>query len=140
MLFLIFFLLPLLVWLLYSFFGLMRGLPTGHGPSFEYGAGILLLHFSLSSAYILSYPAVEAISPTLAIALLMGDTGHETRFEELVRLFPDESLLTPRIVELIESKLVRLNNDTLSLTLRGRIIVNSFIGFRSFIGLKRGGG
>jgi len=140
MLFFVFFFLPLFAWLLYSFFVLIRVMPAGYGPSLVYGAAILLLHFSLSSAYILSYPAVEAISPTLAIALFMGKTGHEARFEELVRLFPDESILTPRIEDLVESRLIRLDNGTLSLTLGGRILVYCFIGFRSFIGLKRGKG
>lgn len=104
------------------------------------GAAVLLLHFALSSAYILSYPAVEAISPTLAIALFLGNSDTASVYEELAMIFPDESILTPRIIDLIEANLVRRNNETLSLTLRGRILVNSFIAFRSFIGLKEGRG
>jgi len=139
-LFLIFLVLPSLVWPLYLLSVFMSGLPGGLGPRLLDGAAILLLHLSLSSAYILSYPAVEAISPTLAIALFMGEFGNSAGHEELARLFPHEAILAPRIMDLVESKLVTLNNDTLTLTIRGRILVLFFIGLRSFIGLKPGRG
>lgn len=38
-------------------------------------AAAYLLHISLSSAYIMSYPAVEAVSPSLVIALMLGRAG-----------------------------------------------------------------
>jgi len=139
-LFFIFFIVPLLVWALYSFLVFTRVLPQGYAPGLMNGAAILLLHFALSAAYILSYPAVEAISPTLAIALFLGNSKTAPRYEDLALLFPDESILTPRIMDLIESNLVRREDETLSLTFKGRALVNFFILFRSFIGLKEGRG
>jgi len=139
-LFFIFFIVPLLVWAFYSFFVFTSVLPPGYAPGFFEGAAILLLHFALSAAYILSYPAVEAISPTLAIVLFLGDSEDAPRHENLERLFPNESILTPRIMDLIEANLVMRNDETLSLTLKGRVLVNFFILFRSFIGLKEGRG
>jgi hypothetical protein len=146
-LFFIFFLLPLLVGsaaALASFAGLAPF--TGPGPFmplFHHADGlaaVLLLHYALSSAYILSYPAVEAISPTLAIALLMGDSGRALKEKELARCFPDESLLAPRIMDLVKSRLVRLDNGILSLTWRGRALVLFFTALRSFMGLRPGKG
>jgi len=139
-LFFIFFILPALAWSLYLFLVLLRFLPAGYVPAFINVVAILLLHYSLSSAYILSYPAVEAISPSLAIALFMGERGYEATYDELVALFPDESILMPRVKDLINSKCVTLNNETLTLRLRGRVLLGFFIAFRSFIGLKQGRG
>jgi len=139
-LFFVFFLLPLIIWLLYLFFAFTGVLPPGYGPELIDGAAILLLHFSLSAAYIMTYPAVEALSPTLVIALFMGESSTATAYEELSRLFPEESILTPRIMDLVGAKLVRLNSETLSMTLRGRMLLQFFICFRAFIGLKPGKG
>ncbi len=139
-LFFIFFILPLIIWLFYSVFAFMGVLPMGYGPGLIEGAAILLLHYSLSAAYIMTYPAVEALSPTLVIALFMGESSTATAHEELIRLFPEESILTPRIMDLARAKLVRLDNETLSLTFRGRVLIQFFILFRAFIGLKPGRG
>jgi len=139
-LFLVFFFLPPIIWFLHSFLVFVLDLPARYALRVLDGAVVLLLHYALSSAYILSYPAVEALSPTLVIALFLARSNAESDFEDLAGLFPDESILMPRIMDLIESNLVRLDNDTLSLTLRGRILVNFFTIFRSFIGLKQGRG
>ncbi len=146
-LFFIFFLLPPLAWsaaALASFAGLSPFRVAGPFlPLFHHADGlaaVILLHYALSSAYILSYPAVEAISPTLAIALLMGDSGRALEEGDLAVCFPDESILAPRIMDLVKSRLVRLDKGVLSLTWRGRVLVLFFSSLRSFLGLRPGKG
>lgn len=98
-----------------------------------------LLQLSFASAYILSYPAFEALSPTLAIVLMAGDRG-EVALEELPELFGDDCLLEPRISELVEAGLVAGRGGVLSITPKGRLVAACFVLIRSFLGLPKGGG
>ncbi|MFQ5354708.1 MAG: hypothetical protein ACE5DR_07145, partial [Thermodesulfobacteriota bacterium] len=62
---LLFFILPAIAAVLYAaltFFGL---LPHILPFTLSGAAAVFLLHYSLSSAYIMTYPALEAISPSL---------------------------------------------------------------------------
>ncbi len=140
-LFFIFFIMPPLLWTAAVLVprAVHGALPVTPHDALDLAA-VLLLHYALSSAYILSYPAVEAISPTLAIALLMGDSDRAVMKKDLAGCFPDESLLAPRIMDLVKSRLVRIDKGVLSLTWRGRVLVLFFAAFRSFMGLRPGKG
>lgn len=139
-LFFIFFVLPPMAWSFYSLLASMGAAPSGYGPALLRGAAILLLHYALSAAYILSYPAVEALSPTLVIALYLGESGAPVPRGDLAALLPDESVLEPRIRDLVESRLVRLHGNELSLTPRGGALMSFFSLFRAFIGMRPGRG
>ena len=68
---------------------------------------VYLLHFAFASAYILSYPAVEAVSPSLAIVLMIGGSNMQgIAHKDLLPLFDDETVLEPRIKDLMEAGLV----------------------------------
>ncbi len=102
---------------------------------------VYLLHFAISAAYILSYPAVEAVSPSLAISLLIGDSGKRgVQYEDLAQYFSPKVLLQPRIKDLVEAGLITELNGYVSITPRGIIFVNCFILLRRLLGLPIGKG
>lgn len=98
-----------------------------------------LLQLSLASAYILSYPAFEALSPSLVMVLLAGDRGH-LGLDELPQFFRDDCLLKPRIRELVETGMVIESDGVLSITRKGRLLAACFVFMRSLLGLPKGGG
>lgn len=104
-------------------------------------AGVYLLHFSISAAYIMSYPAVEAVSPSLMLTLIIG-CSNETGVtkEELVSTFDGKFLLEPRIKDLVDADMVTEVKGLLSLTRRGKRFVMPFIVLRRMLGLPIGGG
>jgi hypothetical protein len=100
-------------------------------------AGLLQLAFA--SAYIMTYPAFEALSPSLVIVLLAFENGG-IAVKDLSGIFSDEALIKPRIKDLLESKLAREDGGVLSVTEKGRLLAAFFVFMRSFLGLPKGGG
>jgi len=139
-LFSVFLILPLIAFSVYLILVSIGGLEGGYVPETLRAGAILLLPYALSSAYILSYPAAEAISPTLVIALYLGKAGTWVERRELEALFPEESILDPRINDLLESRLAALHGSTLRITSRGRVLVFFFRVFMRFIGMRPGRG
>jgi len=102
---------------------------------------IYLIHFALASAYILSYPAIEAVSPSLAISLMVGDSNlHGVVHEDLMHIFDDEIVLEPRIRDLIEAGLIIESNGYFMVTHRGAKFVRCFMLLRRLLGLPIGKG
>ncbi|MBI5970585.1 MAG: hypothetical protein HY884_05475 [Deltaproteobacteria bacterium] len=109
-------------------------------PLIEF-TGAYLLHFSLSAAYIMSYPAVEAVSPSLMLALIIGGSNERgVSIEELISTFDGKFLLEPRIKDLKDAGMVSESKGLLSLTRRGKSFVTPFIVLRRALGLPIGGG
>lgn len=104
-------------------------------------SAIYLIHFALSSAYILSYPAIEAVSPSLAILLIVGDSNPKGMLhDDLLHVFDDEVVLEPRLKDLIEAGLIIKSDDYLMVTSRGSTFVKCFILLRCLLGLPIGKG
>lgn len=104
-------------------------------------SAIYLIHFALSSAYILSYPAIEAVSPSLAILLIIGDSIlHGVVHEDLLHVFDDEVVLEPRLKDLIEAGLIIKSDGYLMVTSRGITFVKCFMLLRCLLGLPIGKG
>lgn len=107
----------------------------------EAWALLLFLDFSLSSAYILSYPAVEAVSPTLVIALQLCEAGENgVARAELADFFKSDNVFRPRINDLIDSGLVNERDGLISLTSKGKTLAGFFILYRRALGLPPGRG
>lgn len=135
---LIFVLLPLVAgcaYALLSFSELLR-LP---GLEMEEWLAAGLLQLVFAWAYIMTYPAFEALSPSLVIVLLAGDSGG-LAVKDLSRFFSDEALFAPRIKDLLDSKLARERDGVLSITAKGRLLAWFFVFMRFFLGLPKGGG
>ena len=104
-------------------------------------SAIYLLHFALSFAYILSYPAIEAVSPSLVISLMIGDSKPQGMLhEDLVHVFGDEIVLEPRIRNLVEAGLIVETDGYFTVTSRGITFVKCFILLRRLLGLPIGKG
>ena len=102
---------------------------------------IYLFHLAFSSAYILSYPAVEAVSPSLVISLMVGDSNSQgVLHEELLHVFDDEVVLEPRIQDLIKAGLIVESNGYFMVTPCGATFVKCFILLRQLLGLPIGKG
>ena len=102
---------------------------------------VYLLHFAISAGYILSYPAVEAASPSLVISLIIGGSGRQgVLYEDLLHHFNSKILLQPRIKDLMDAKLITESNGCISITLRGIILIRPFIFIRRLLGLPIGKG
>ena len=104
----------------------------------EWAAALLLL-WAFAGAYIATYPAFEAISPSLAMALAISRSNGMTR-EELLSGFADDDLFEPRVNDLVHSGLARRDRDRLYLTARGRLVAKCFVLLRAFLALEEGRG
>lgn len=141
MLFLLFILLPFLFIVGYHGLELFGFVPPIISFTMIEWSAIYLIHFALSSAYILSYPAVEAASPSLAISLIIGDSGRQgVLYEDLLHHFNSKILLQPRIKDLMDAKLITESNGCVNITLRGIILIRPFIFIRRLLGLPIGKG
>lgn len=104
-------------------------------------AGVMLLHLSLGAAYIMSYPAVEALSPSLAITLMLKGAGTSgLGREDLLGIFSDEVVLGPRLADLEQAGMITSSGGFISITGRGRTLVMPFILLRKILGLSEGAG
>ncbi|MBI5643860.1 MAG: hypothetical protein HY954_10355 [Deltaproteobacteria bacterium] len=99
-----------------------------------------LLALGISSAYVLTYPAVEALSPSLMMLTLIGNSTKGLSAKELSDHFVEDLVLSPRIKDLMEDGLVKGDGGYLRLTLGGVVLVRFFCFFRAFIGLGIGKG
>jgi hypothetical protein len=99
-----------------------------------------LLFLTLTAAYIISYSAVEAESPSLVIALRVAAAGPGgLRKDALAREMSDEFLILPRIEDLLRDKMARKDADRYRLTPKGRAFVGIFVRWRRLLRLPRGG-
>lgn len=102
---------------------------------------VLLLHTALAGVYISSYPAAQAISPSLDIILMIAASpqGRLTE-EEINQRYDDSVLVTARVEDLRRSHLVNVTFDHAELTRTGRVIIRGFIFYRRLLGLPLGEG
>lgn len=104
-------------------------------------AAVALLHLGLSFSYILTYPAIEAVSPSLVITLMLADSGPEGLAKnELSGIFEDEVVLSPRLKDIEEAGFAVESSGTYTLTPRGAAITRFFITLRKVLGLPTGAG
>lgn len=101
----------------------------------------LLLHASLAAAYIASYPAVRAVSPSLDILLIIESSRDKkiTR-EELKKKFSDIRLVHARIDDLKDYHFMIEQGDRFCLASAGKAVVALFTLYRRLLGLPQGEG
>ena len=103
--------------------------------------GVLLMHLSLASAYILSYPAIQAKCPSLTMLLLIEDSGRDgSTLEELSHAFTDESLRDSRLDDLVNDSMVANRGEDYYMTFKGAIFLWPLMILRSLLGLPSGEG
>jgi predicted transcriptional regulator len=108
-------------------------------PGYEH-LRFFLLYFSLASAYIVSYPAIQADSPSLVIVSKIAKASPEGLEKgKLYSIINDDNLVIPRIKDLADSGMVRANGSRYKLTFKGNLFVSVFIFYRKLLNLPKGG-
>ena len=103
-------------------------------------AGTATVYFGLMAAYINTYPAMEAESPSLQMLRRLSDAADAgLSVEEMQSMIGGESLVTARIRDLLAERYAILHGDRLVLTPKGRAIASVFHAYRRLIGRRIGG-
>lgn len=101
---------------------------------------LFLLHCSLTLAYVVSYSAIEVDSPSLIMLLNIAAAAPDgLNKEKLLEMMPEELLVTPRIKDLADGKMIYLNKDKYELSRKGVFLVNIFVFFRKLLNAPKGG-
>ena len=100
----------------------------------------IVLYCSLTFAYILSYPAMEADSPSLAILNNIAKASKDGLAKvELYKVMTDEVVVVARINDLLNDGLVYVESNKYFLTSQGLFLASVFVGFRKLLNLPKGG-
>lgn len=103
--------------------------------------GTFLLYFSLSCAYIQTYPAARANAPSLQIIYFIHKSGKKgLSEEEITGKFNLQNLVYERIEDLLEENFVHQEENKILLTNKGKILANIFCFYRKLYGLNFGEG
>lgn len=114
-----------------------------HSGSFSISdwLGVLLLHLTLTSAYILSYPAIQAKCPSLTMLLLIENSMEKgSTMEELSSAFSDESIRDSRLDDLVNDSMVVCRDGDYYMTAKGGFLLWPLIILRRLLGLPIGEG
>jgi hypothetical protein len=97
------------------------------------------LHLSLAAAYIMTYPALQANSPSLVMILHIEASMPEGLTSgELGGLFDAQGLVGDRIEDLKTSGLIKVEGSRCAITPKGRALLAPFIILRRLLGLPAG--
>ena len=115
---------------------------AGAGSAFD-ACAALLLYAATAAAYIQTYPAVQAMSPSLQVMRFLdrGPAAGRTR-EELARGLSVERMLRDRVQDLLDARLLLENpsNGRLRVAWEGHAILWPLILLRRALGLDIGRG
>ena len=109
------------------------------GSIWEY-LHICMFFVSLLLAYMITYTALEADSPSLVMVMTIGSAGPEgLDKKKFDRLMSDDTLIVPRIEDLVLDKMVYMDGDKYRLTPKGVLMARIFVFYRKLLGAPKGG-
>lgn len=101
---------------------------------------IVIFFISLFISYLLSYPAIEADSPSLVIILHISRAGSKgISAAEIKELLKDNQLVEPRLKDLVDAKMVDLTGSVYKINKKGILFIHPFIAYRELLKLGKGG-
>lgn len=101
---------------------------------------LFLLYTTLAVSYILSYPAIEADSPTLIIMRAVFESGAAGLDKtSLKRIADNDLLILPRIKDMVSDNMVYLKDGKYRLKTKGLIMAKTFSFYRNIIRGGKGG-
>ncbi|MBU0548645.1 MAG: hypothetical protein KKH57_07850 [Candidatus Omnitrophica bacterium] len=101
---------------------------------------LLILYIMLCISYILSYPAIEADSPTLIIINAVFEAGAAGLEQaHLERIADNKLLILPRIRDMVFDRMVYIKDDRYKLLPKGLIMAKLFLFYRNLIKGEKGG-
>ena len=99
-----------------------------------------LFFVSVTLAYMITYSALEADSPSLVMIQAIADAGDDglddRRFDQAMT---DEILVAPRVRDLLRDRLASLDGERYRITAKGRRLVRIFLLHRGLLGAGKGG-
>ena len=99
------------------------------------------LFISLTLAYITTYSAVEADSPSLVMVMNITKAGPDgVDKDSFEQKMSDDILVVPRIRDLITGRLIYPNGEVCKLTKKGIFIARLFIAYRKLLKKSQKGG
>lgn len=102
---------------------------------------ISLFVIALTLAYMITYSALEADSPSLVMVLSIARAGKDgLPTEQFRQQMTDEILVLPRIRDLLRDKLVCMEGDIYKLTPKGIWFARIFILYRHVLNIRQKGG
>ncbi len=124
---------------LFEFPGFIKWNLLSSDNFFEIGQFILLF-ISVTAAYIVSYPAIEADSPTLTIIKAVSEAGSEGLDKDrLDRMMNDDLLVIPRMKDMVSDEMVYSDGKRYKLTPKGFAMARVFLFYRNIIRGAKGG-
>ncbi|GJQ57648.1 MAG: hypothetical protein D8M57_00215 [Candidatus Scalindua sp. AMX11] len=109
--------------------------------SFAEQIHISLFFISLTLAYMITYTALEADSPSLVIMTAINDAGPDGLDKKCFdKLMNDDILVKPRIRDLLLNKKVKMDGDRYVLTPKGVLFAQIFITYRKIMNVSHKGG
>jgi len=91
-------------------------------------------------AYMITYSAVEADSPTLVMIKTIADAGEKgIEKSAFFAALNDDVLIEPRLKDLRTDRMAELKDGKYVLTQKGRLFAAIFTRYRALLGLGKGG-
>ncbi len=113
----------------------------GHSPSVFFLILTFIWHSALSSAFIMTYPPIQAGCPSLKIVLeIHRNRPDGLNLKEIQHLFPRESMFSDRFDDLVEDGLISWEYDAWGITGTGRLLARFFLIYRRILKLPVGEG
>ena len=102
---------------------------------------IFLFVTSFTLAYMITYSALEADSPSLVMIMSIANAGPTgLPQEKFKQLMSDEMLIIPRVRDLLRDNLVYAEGEKYKLTAKGTVFTRIFILYRQMLNIKQKGG
>ena len=101
---------------------------------------ILLTFTSIALFYFLNYVALEADSPSITIVKMIVESKNQgLESSRITEKLTDETLVKPRVNDLIIDKMAFKKGERYYLTQKGVFLSKLFIHYRNFFNLPKGG-
>lgn len=104
------------------------------------GVDFLLLYTAATLAYMVTYSAVQADSPSMAILLAIERTGADgLKREDLLAALDNRVLVVPRLEDLVIGKLAAVERARYVISGRGAMLARLYIAYRALLRMEKGG-
>jgi len=101
---------------------------------------IWLFFISLSLAYVITYSAIAADSPTLVMIMRIAEAGaFGLSRESLDQAMNDRVLIVPRVKDLLTDRIVELDGERYLLKAKGILMARLFTFYRNVMRVGKGG-
>jgi hypothetical protein len=103
-------------------------------------AGFVLLYTAVTLAYMVTYSAVQADSPSMAVLLHIERAAPEgLRRDGLAAALDDRIVIVPRLEDLVTGELAAVTAGRYVITPRGAMLARLYVSYRRLLKMEKGG-